>query len=340
MKRDSLVSVIIPAYNVAESLSRCLDSVFQQDYQTLEVIVINDGASDNTAEVARTYGEKIIYFEQTNQGPAAARNLGLKIATGEFISFLDADDYWLPKFLEATTNFLLKNEAIAVSTGLIIRLQHGEEMIKPAFLSIQDALTSPFIIDDFFAFWAEHDHVRTGSAVIRKSIIDKAGGQREDLRISEDLEYWGYIATFGKWGYVPQPLWVGNSSRAAKAQGWLKKYKKRRKLCPDVEQWESRIVPKLLPTQWTTFEIVRGRIALGYAQNKILGGSYRSAFHIVRKYGDVMPRCAMSKLLRFGCKFGSIGWVITCGIICIREWSKAVRLSLCNFSECLCRSFR
>ena len=167
--------------------------------------------------------------------------------------------------------------------------------------------------------------------MIRKSIIDQAGGQREDLRVSQDLEYWGYIATFGKWGYIPKPLWIGNSRQAAIKQGWLKKYGTRRKLCPDVEQWETRIVPRLRPNQKANFEIVRGRVAMGYAHNKILGGSYKSAHHIVRKYGYSMPHCAMSKLLRFGCYGSFIGWVIACCIIYLREWTKAFRLSLGNW---------
>jgi hypothetical protein len=205
------------------------------------------------------------------------------------------------------------------------------ELIKPDLLNKDNAPTEPFIIDDFFAFWAEHDHIRTGSAVIRKSIIDKAGSQREDLRISQDLEYWGYIATFGKWGYIPQPLWVGNSRQAAKKQGWLKKYKKRRKLCPDVEQWEYRILTRLLPTQKANFEIVRGRVALGYAHNKILGGCSTDAKHIVRNYGDSMPYCTMSKVLKIGYRYGIVSWIIACGIICMREWTKAFRLSLSNW---------
>jgi len=326
------ISVIIPAYNVESCLKRCLDSVFAQTVAPAEVIVINDGSTDNTAEIARCYGERITYLEQSNAGQGAARNTGLRIAKGEYIAFLDADDYWLPGFLEATTTFLSEHdEAVAVNTGLITRLQDGTERIQPTLLTRPDAPTETFVVDDFFAFWAEHDHIRTGSAVIRKSVIDQAGGQREDLRVSQDLEYWGYIATFGKWGYIPKPLWIGNSRQAAKTQGWLKKYRKRRKLCPDVEQWETRIMARLLPTQRANFEIIRGRVAMGYAHNKILGGFYRSAHHIVRKYGDAMPRCTMSKVLKLGCRYGRVSWVIACGAICLREWSKAMRLSLGNW---------
>ncbi len=329
MKPDASVSVIIPAYNVESCLKRCLDSVFAQTVGPAQVIVINDGSTDRTAEVAQSYGEQVVYLEQDNQGQGAARNAGLRIATGEYIAFLDADDYWLPGFLEATTAFLSEHEeAMAVNTGLIARLHDGTELIRPALLTGPDAPAESFIVDDFFSFWAEHDHVRTGSALIRKSVIDLAGGQRADLRISQDLEYWGYIATFGKWGYIPEPLWVGNSRQAARKQGWLKKYKKRRKLCPDVEQWGTRIEPRLKPSERGAYEIVRGRVAMGYAQNKILAGACESAYRIVRKYGSTMPTCAMTRVMLAGASFGPPGWAVACSVIHLKERLKSLRIRL------------
>jgi glycosyltransferase involved in cell wall biosynthesis len=282
--------------------------------------------------VAQDYGNRITYLEQANAGQGAARNAGLKVATGEFVAFLDADDYWQPEFLERCIGFLQQHpEAVAVNTGLITRLHDGTELIHPNLLTGSGAPTKPFVIDNFFTFWAEYDHVRTGSVVIRRSVIERAGGQRADLRISQDLEYWGYIATFGPWGYIPEPLWVGNSRVAARAQGWLRRYRKRRRLCPDVEQWESRVAGRLCSADRASFEIVRGRVAMGYAQNKILGGACKSAHDIVRKYGDSMPYCAMSRLLRLGCRWGRMGWMVACAIIHLHEWSKATRLSFSNW---------
>jgi len=306
--------------------------VFRQEYEPLQVIVVDDGSTDATLAVANSYRDRIDIVTQANKGQGAARNAGLQLARGEFIAFLDADDYWRPEFLERCVGFLRHHpEAVAVNAGLIIRLRDGTELIRPNLLNRPDAPTEPFIIDDFFVFWAEHDHVRTGSAVIRKSVIDRAGGQRADLRVSQDLEYWGYIATFGRWGYIPEPLWVGNSRAAARARGWLKKYRTRRKLCPDVEQWESRIVARLSPANRASFETVRGRVAMGYAQGKILGGAFGSAYEVVRKYGDSMPPCMMSKVLRSGRRYGRISWTVTCAVVCLCEWFKAIRLSLSNW---------
>ena len=323
------VSVIIPAWNAEACLSICLESVFCQTLPAYEIIVVNDGSSDKTASVSNKYGQHIIYLEQENAGQGAARNAGLSTASGDFIAFLDADDFWKPQFLEYCCDFLNTHpEAIAVNTGLITRDYDGTETTQPEFLCRSNAAGTPFIIDDFYAFWAAHDHVRTGSAVIRKRVIDQAGGQRADLRVSQDLEYWGYIATFGKWGYIPEPLWVGNSRAAASVPGWLRKYRERRRLCPTIESWQERILPRLSPDQMPNFTVVRGRVAAGYSQNHILGGNPDNSWHIVKTYGDEMPDNRLTRLLKFGNRHGATGWWVACRIVRLREFLKAVNIRL------------
>ena len=327
---DNSVSVIIPAHNAEHCLRLAVESACHQQVPPREIIVINDGSTDATEVVAKSYGDRVVYLEQENRGQGAARNAGLAVARGTFVAFLDADDYWMPEFLGTCVQFLLTHEeAIAVSTGLITRLFDGAQIVHPPDLCGDGAaVREPFMIDRFFELWAKYDHIRTGSNVIRRSVVEKAGLQRADLRIAQDLEYWGYLATFGQWGFIPQPLWVGNSRKAARAKGWLRKYRGRRRLCPDVEQWESRIVPRLLPEQREAFEIVRGRVALILAQNKILGGARASARDIVHKYGATMPACSLTRVLRLGHKGRRPGWELACGAVLCREWIKAAGLRL------------
>jgi hypothetical protein len=327
---DHSVSVIIPAHDAEGCLRDAVDSALNQQLRPLEIIVINDGSTDATAAVAKSYGERITYLEQENLGQGAARNAGLVIARGTYVAFLDADDYWKPEFLRTCVQFLhTHKEAIAVSTGLITRMFDGSQVIQPDRLCGEGAaVKEPFVIDRFFEMWAQHDHIRTGSNVIRRSVVEQAGLQRTDLRIAQDLEYWGYLATFGKWGFIPKPLWVGNSRQAALGNGWLRKYQKRRRLCPDVEQWESRIVPRLQPEELKPFQVVRGRIALVFAQNKILGGSRGSARRIVRRYGSTMPPCSLARVLRMGVRGHWVGWQLACSLVVCREWTKAARLKL------------
>ena len=307
----------------------CLDSVLAQTVQAFEIIVVNDGSVDTTAEIVAGYGTRIIYLEQENAGQGAARNAGLHAAKGELIAFLDADDFWKPRFLEKCIAFLQEHpECVAVNTGLVTRMHDGREVVQPESLHQPDSPVLPFVVDDFLEFWAQHDHVRTGSAVIRKSVIDQAGGQSADLRVSQDLEYWGYIATFGKWGYIPEPLWVGNSRDAAKAPGWSNKYQKRRRLCPTVESWQKRLLPRITPAQIPHFKVVRGRVAAGYAQNHILGKNLGQARHIVKTYGADMPINRLTQLLKLGNQYGKLGWWIVCRIVMAREYLKASIMSL------------
>jgi glycosyltransferase involved in cell wall biosynthesis len=322
------ISVIIPAFNAVFSLAQTIDSVLLQTVLPDQTIVINDGSTDETERVAKSYGKEIIYLEQKNQGQGAARNAGLSVAAGSLVAFLDADDYWKPRFLERCAAFLRTHpETVAVTTGLITRMHNGTEILHPPLLRRPNAPKDSFVIDDFYAFWAEHDHVRTGSAVIRKSVIDQAGFQRADLRVSQDLEYWGYIATYGKWGYIPEPLWVGNSRTAARAPGWLQKYQTRRKLCPTVEAWQERILPRLAIEQHPYFKVVRGRVAAGYVHHMILAERYDEAFHIFRTYGRELPANRVTRLLQLGNHLGRrIGWRAACLAIRAKEHWKAARL--------------
>ncbi|MDR3410842.1 MAG: glycosyltransferase family A protein [Formivibrio sp.] len=140
----SLVSVIIPVYNEAKYLGEALDSVFAQDYRPLEVIVVDDGSTDDSATIAQSYPE-VVYLRQENQGPAAARNLGITHCTGKLVAFLDADDLWTPNKLALQTNYLKANPEVACVIGRMKNfLQQGME--KPAWVA--DSMLS----EDLVAF--------------------------------------------------------------------------------------------------------------------------------------------------------------------------------------------
>lgn len=101
----SKVSVIIPTFNRSHLIGKTIDSVLNQTYRNFEIIVIDDGSTDNTREVVRSYGDVVRYFKQTNSGVAAARNTGIAMSEGEYISFLDSDDTFLPDNLEIKMAF-------------------------------------------------------------------------------------------------------------------------------------------------------------------------------------------------------------------------------------------
>jgi glycosyltransferase involved in cell wall biosynthesis len=95
-----LISCIVPVFNGERYLREALDSILAQTYRPLEIVIADDGSTDGTAAVVATFGDQVRYIRQANQSPSSARNLGIRVATGDFIAFLDADDLWHPQKLE------------------------------------------------------------------------------------------------------------------------------------------------------------------------------------------------------------------------------------------------
>lgn len=130
--KQPLISVIIPVYGVEKYISQCLDSVINQTYNNLEIIVINDGTKDRSAEIAKEYAAKdsrIKVYDFKNGGLSVARNRGLEIATGEYISYLDSDDWLDTKMYETLLETAMKNEADMVKCGIIETNGASEEKI-------------------------------------------------------------------------------------------------------------------------------------------------------------------------------------------------------------------
>ena len=116
------ISVIVPVYNVEKYLKRCLDSIINQTFKDIEIICINDGSTDNSGEILNSYAQKdkrIKIIEQTNSGLSAVRNKGIDIASGEYISFIDSDDWIDKNFYENLYNAACKNDADIAACGII-----------------------------------------------------------------------------------------------------------------------------------------------------------------------------------------------------------------------------
>jgi glycosyltransferase involved in cell wall biosynthesis len=109
MENKTLVSVIIPVFNCENYLEEAIESVLAQTYQTFEIIVVDDGSTDESAEVVKRFGPPVRYYYQPNAGTGAARNRGVSLAQGGFLAFLDADDVWLKKKLELQISAFVTN---------------------------------------------------------------------------------------------------------------------------------------------------------------------------------------------------------------------------------------
>lgn len=113
------ISVIIPVYNGEKYVGEAINSVLNQQILPFEIIVVDDGSTDSTESVCKSYGDKLIYLKQENQGAAAARNLGVNKASGAYLAFLDADDIWLPARLQDGITALTREDSPSMFFGMI-----------------------------------------------------------------------------------------------------------------------------------------------------------------------------------------------------------------------------
>ncbi len=315
------ISIIIPLYNGALLINRCLNSIFaQQSDFDLEVIIIDDGSTDNSVELVEQYPQPLVLLKQKNSGPAAARNKGIEAATGKYLAFLDADDYWMPTFLKDTVLFLENHsEAVAVSVSQIHKIPGKPDSISPKVVADKPArFKVPVLLNDFYSFWAEHNHVCTGSVLMKTEVVKQTGGQRAELRITEDLEFWAYLATFGQWGFIPEVLFVSDGGAVTKKIGWWAKNKKRWASAPGVEEWEKRVMAALSDPLPTGFLKKRGQIAKNLSYAMLLSARTSQARKTIRTYRQYFPKDKLSKLLIFSSK-NKITWFVASYMLICRE---------------------
>lgn len=302
--------MVVPAFNAERGLKRCIDSVLAQTHPDREVTVVDDGSTDATSQIAGSYRNRIRLITQANLGECAARNAGFSHATGQFITFVDHDDYWEPEFLETCIGFLARHPEVgAVSTGSDHRSALSPNVrYMPAFLDASPPAGEGALLENFFDFWARHDHVCAGSVVLRGSLLDEAGGQREDLALSGDLEYWGYLATFERWGFIPRVLLHVDGTQSS-GPGLYDKFHRRYRQCTGVADWESRIVPRLKAADRSGFERVRGRVATWYVFAKIFVGRDLEAYEEARVYRNHLDG-PYGKLWRASLAGGMASWKV------------------------------
>ena len=198
-----LVSVIIPAYNAAGWVGRAIDSVLTQTYPEREILVVNDGSTDSTAEVLTGYGESIRMLNQPNGGLSSARNLGIRQARGEFLAFLDADDYWLPEKLERQVACLQQDETLGFcSTRTQVVSPDNQFMASWDCPKIESTLLRTLFL--------RHASISgSGSGVMaRSSMFQQAGVFDTQLRSLEDIDMWMRLAALSSYACIEAPLTV------------------------------------------------------------------------------------------------------------------------------------
>lgn len=183
-----LVSIIIPCYNQANYLPFSLASVLAQTYSNWECIIVNDGATDNTALIAKEWFAKdsrFVYIEKQNGGLSSARNAGIGIAKGDYIQFLDADDILAPTKLSDSLDFLKDNEAIVVSNFASFEDVSGEKLLPPYCQLSQELLNFKSILNQ----WDVSFTIPIHCGFFPKSLFETIRFN-ETLKAKEDWLFW------------------------------------------------------------------------------------------------------------------------------------------------------
>ena len=200
-----MFSVIIPLYNKAPYVAKAIESVLGQTYRDFEVIVIDDGSTDQSLEVAKTFENKsITIISQPNSGVSTARNNGVKIAKYPYICFLDADDWWHPTFLEEMKRLITDfPDAGIYGSGYYI-VKNGQERIAP--IGVPQGFERGII--DYCEVYAKTlcMPLTSISVVIPKHIFDEERGFKSQLKFGEDFDLWIRIALKHQVILVNKPL--------------------------------------------------------------------------------------------------------------------------------------
>ena len=200
------VSVIIPTYNRAKRLGKAIDSVLNQSHQDFELIIVDDGSDDNTAEVIESYSSDIVYLRQENSGPAAARNRGIEKARYDILAFLDSDDWFAENKLETQLEAMQQNPSHLISHTQETWYRNGKILNQ----KVKHRKNSGEIFRQSLELCA----VGMSTVMVRREIFERYGLFDEDLPCCEDYDLWLRVSAEQEFLLVDEPLTLKDGGRA------------------------------------------------------------------------------------------------------------------------------
>ncbi len=267
------VSVIIPSFNYGRFIAEAIESVLAQTYAVGEIIVVDDGSTDETQQVVQVFGEAVKYIRQENAGVCSARNRGVEESTGELIAFLDADDIWEPSNLEKRVAKFETNEQIGlVHCGMREFDSETGETLK-LYLEGKEG----WVGDDLLLWEKPVVNVSGSAIVVEREAFDAVGGFDTRMKVGEDWDFCYRVARKYKVGFVPEPL-INYRSHLRAAHRNVE----------NMENGMAMFYEKAFATDDPDILKLRRR-ALG-SFHRVMAGSY---FH-VREYGKASAHAARS----------------------------------------------
>ena len=216
MKISNQISVVVTCYNYGSYLKGCIDSVLNQTIKPFEIIVVDDGSTDNTSEVIISYisNPLVKYIRTTNAGQASAKNTGIRNACGEFVAFLDADDLWHPEKLKKQLDLFEDRSIGVVFSRMEFIDEEGGAIVSPepsGYLTPQSGrVTDHLLFDNFVPF---------SSSMVRRECLENYGGFDESLAMGIDWDLWLRLSLHCQFAYVNESLLlyrVGHAGQMSK----------------------------------------------------------------------------------------------------------------------------
>lgn len=198
------VSVIIPTYNRSHLISDAIDSVLSQSFRDFEILVIDDGSTDNTGEFLKKFSGDITYINTKHSGlPAVARNVGIKHARGTYIAFLDSDDIWLPEKLEKEVAVLKNNPDMGLVCSNAYIMKSNEDRKNELYLKSKQIKNGKVLAE-----LLKDNFIINSSVLVRRSAIDQADvfSENPEIRALEDYDLWLRISLETNIYYIPDAL--------------------------------------------------------------------------------------------------------------------------------------
>ena len=196
---DGLVSVIIPSYNRGKYLRQTIDSVLDQTHEQVELFVVDDGSTDNSLNIAQSYGDRLSVLQHENgenRGQSASINLGLANSVGEYVAVLDSDDYWMLDKLQKQVGFLNSNldKGLVYGNALMVN-EHGEKLYRRYRNDhFEEGGPEDILVDCYLSI--------PSNSLVRHRIYDEVGGYDESLRAAQDHDMAIRIAEVTRFGYI------------------------------------------------------------------------------------------------------------------------------------------
>lgn len=255
------ISVIIPLYNKEESIKKTINSVINQTFSDFEIIVVNDGSTDNSVDrVMECYDDRIIIVHKTNGGVSSARNLGIKSAKTKLLFFLDGDDMIKPNCLESLYGLYLEYPEADLFCG-------NYSVIYP-HCRIKDYCLGKnkyYIKDNFKDFWKQYYYLRTGIVLIRRELFDVVGLFNEKINVFEDYELFIRMMRSCKIAYTPQNIFEYYKEYSDACKGISQNKSAYKVILNNTHGYEKRVLSRI----WTEI-LISGRNNYGFCKSLVI----------------------------------------------------------------------